>query len=437
MREWRTVPLAQVADIRVSNVDKKFVVAETPVSLCNYMDVYANEYICSDLPFMSASATEAEIARFKIQRGDVLITKDSETPDDIGIPAVVSEDIQNLVCGYHLALIRPNQDEVDPVFLCKQLARPETACYFGRYAAGSTRYGLSIRALARTPTALAPMDQQRKIVAILTSLDTAIEKTEALIEKHQQIKAGLMHDLFTRGVLPDGQLRQSEAVTTPYGDLPSGWRLGSILELTDPSRQPILTGPFGADLGQADFVDDGVPVLRIGNVQQGFIDSTSLLFVSRSKAATLSRYRIRQGDLLFARQGATTGRNALADEVAEGSLINYHIIRVALDHARCAPLFVEAAFAADIVKRQIERDKGRGTREGINTAQIKFLAFPLTDVDEQRRIAEALGAQAGAIRNLKIRRGKLKMEKAGLMQSLLTGGVTVRTGTAMTETASA
>jgi type I restriction enzyme S subunit len=117
--------------------------------------------------------------------------------------------------------------------------------------------------------------------------------------------------------------------------MPKGWRLGSLLDVADPTRQPILTGPFGADLGNDDFVTDGVPVLRIGNVQQGYLDLSDLLFVTDAKAHELERYKVRAGDLLFARQGATTGRNTLATDLVDGYLINYHIIRVALDENRC------------------------------------------------------------------------------------------------------
>src|SRR5216683_1568212 len=106
-KDWRRVSLRSVAEVRFSNVDKKTSPGELPVRLCNYMDVYANDYIVSGMPFMHASATKSEIARFRLQQGDVIITKDSETPDDIGIPAVVDDAAENLVCGYHLALIRP------------------------------------------------------------------------------------------------------------------------------------------------------------------------------------------------------------------------------------------------------------------------------------------------------------------------------------------
>jgi len=154
MSDWRTVPLHEVADIRVSNVDKKTVAGERPVRLCNYMDVYGNDYIHAGLPFMEATASAAEIERFGVQRGDLMITKDSESPDDIGIPAVVVDPIENLVCGYHLAQLRPKEGTVEPVYLAKQLALRETAVYFGQRATGSTRYGLSTRTIAQTPIRL-------------------------------------------------------------------------------------------------------------------------------------------------------------------------------------------------------------------------------------------------------------------------------------------
>ncbi len=92
---WPNKKLRDLAEIRVSNVDKKVHSTEKPVRLCNYMDVYSNEYVTNKIQFMEASATAAEIDRFSLNEGDVVITKDSETPDDIGIPAVIAEAVDN------------------------------------------------------------------------------------------------------------------------------------------------------------------------------------------------------------------------------------------------------------------------------------------------------------------------------------------------------
>jgi type I restriction enzyme, S subunit len=133
MSEWSEARLSDVAEIRFSNVDKRTIPGEVLVRLCNYMDVYGNAgYVTSDLAFMEASASTIEIERFRVERGDVLLTKDSETPDDIGIPAVVIDDIPNLICGYHLALVKPRRGQIDSAYLAKQLGSQPTARYFSR-----------------------------------------------------------------------------------------------------------------------------------------------------------------------------------------------------------------------------------------------------------------------------------------------------------------
>lgn len=270
--------------------------------------------------------------------------------------------------------------------------------------------------------------EQSAIARVLDCVDRAIEETEALLAKQERLRAGLLHDLLTRGLDADGRLRDPAThrfKPSPLGPIPVEWEVGSLVDATDPDRQPILTGPFGADLGTDDFVPDGVAVLRIGNVQHGYLDLTDLLFITPTKADQLRRYMVRSGDLLFARQGASTGRNALADERVQGFLINYHIIRVALDPSRCAPAFIEAMLNSDVAKRQVDREKGRSTREGINTEQLRELRMPLAPPSEQRAIAEVLSIQQRHRAEILAHVDGLRRLKAGLMEDLLTGRVPV------------
>ena len=104
---WKVRQLLTVAEMRVSNVDKHTKEDELPVRLCNYVDVYKNDRITQGMAFMNATASREEVERFRLQRDDVLITKDSESWDDIGVPALVTEPADDLLSGYHLALLRP------------------------------------------------------------------------------------------------------------------------------------------------------------------------------------------------------------------------------------------------------------------------------------------------------------------------------------------
>ena len=106
-QHWDTRPLKRAASVSLSNVDKLSLEGQTEVLLCNYTDVYYNDRITNAIQFMKATAPPDQISKFRLHVGDVLITKDSETPDDIAVPAVVSEELENVLCGYHLALLRP------------------------------------------------------------------------------------------------------------------------------------------------------------------------------------------------------------------------------------------------------------------------------------------------------------------------------------------
>ena len=107
----------------------------------------------------------------------------------------------------------------------------------------------------------------------------------------------------------------------------------------DENRNGIQTGPFGAQLSKQDFEITGVPVLSIGNIQYYGLELSELKYVSEEKAQSLSRFSIKEGDILFARMG-TVGRCCVAPQKAEGWLFNYHIIRVALDKALVDPRYI-------------------------------------------------------------------------------------------------
>lgn len=184
---WSVARLGHVATAWTSNVDKHTVAGEPPVRLCNYTDVYRNAAITPGMEFMAASATLDQIERFRIARGDTLITKDSETADDIGIPAYVEHEAPDLICGYHLAIVRPAPDAIDPRFLYWVMASAPTLRQWSVLAAGVTRVGIRSGDLPKAQLPLPPVQEQRAIADFLdretAQIDTLIAKQEQLIER--------------------------------------------------------------------------------------------------------------------------------------------------------------------------------------------------------------------------------------------------------------
>jgi len=193
---WKKVKLGEVCKVITSNVDKKTTPGEKLVRLCNYMDVYKNYYITSDLDFMVASATLNEIDKYQLKVHDVLLTKDSETPEDIANSACVLEASGNLLCGYHLTILRPEKQLFGP-YLNFVLNASRIRYAFSRQANGATRFGLSLSAYDMIEIPLPPIEEQQQIAETLSSAQQEIDLLKQLAEKYKTQKRGLMQKLLT------------------------------------------------------------------------------------------------------------------------------------------------------------------------------------------------------------------------------------------------
>ena len=196
-KNWLNKKLKYIAEIKFSNVDKHTIEAEIPVRLCNYVDVYKNDYITNNLEFMNATATETEIEKFTVQKGDVIITKDSEEATDIAVPTIVKEDLENVVCGYHLALIRANENEILSEYLFRKFQSSELKAYFAIEATGVTRVGLSMGEITGAKISYPNSTEEQKqivshIKAETATIDTAIAKAEREIELIREYKEAMI-----------------------------------------------------------------------------------------------------------------------------------------------------------------------------------------------------------------------------------------------------
>ena len=198
---WQVRRVANIADMRVSNVDKHVREGEEPVRLCNYVDVYHNDRIREDISFMTATAKRAEIQRFRMAVGDVLLTKDSEDWKDIGVPALVEYAGDDLVCGYHLAMLRPSDAFLDSGYLFRALGDSRVAWQFRVAANGVTRYGLSQNAISSIRIPLPPLPEQRAIARYLDDADRRIQRhistTKRQIDLLREYRTRLIADVVT------------------------------------------------------------------------------------------------------------------------------------------------------------------------------------------------------------------------------------------------
>lgn len=197
---WEIVKLKFFATTKFSSVDRHEYDEENKVQVCHYPQAYKNEKINSETELSVGTCTNKELENFALRKGQVIITKDSETADDIGVASFVEEDIQNAVCGYHLAMLETNYN-LNSEFLFRYLQSKNVSYFFEINANGVTRFGLGKSTIENLPIPLPTELEQIEIVHFLNQqtaiIGKLIRKKERLIEKIKEYRRSLISEAVT------------------------------------------------------------------------------------------------------------------------------------------------------------------------------------------------------------------------------------------------
>ena len=419
---WEVRPLKRVATVQPSNVDKKSEDDELPVLLCNYTDVYNNEEITSAIDFMQATATPQEIEKFRIVRGDVIVTKDSESPHDIAVPAYVAEDFGNTLCGYHLTQIRST--DLDGKFLFRLFQSTRFNAQFVVGANGVTRFGLPQRVINDAPVAFPPLAEQQVIARFLdhktAQIDTLIAKNEALLAALAERRTALITHAVTKGLDPAAPLRDSGIDW--LGEIPAHWeymRLRFLLDV-NPSKQHISQ--------PGDTPVSFVPMEAVG--EYGGLD----LSIEKPLDEIGTGYTyFADGDVVVAKITPCfeNGKGALASGLTNGvafGTTELHVLRPNAD------LDVRYLFYLTISRlfRKVGEAfmYGAGGQKRVPEQFISDLRLGIPPEEEQKEIASFLDQQSAHIDKLEgqvtAAIAKLKEYRAALITHAVTGKIDVR-----------
>ena len=197
----RAIRMKHVSTIVTSNVDKLTIEYERPVRLVNYTDVYYRDRLTRDLPLMQATVSDSELAKFRLVAGDVLITKDSETADDIGVASYVESSADDMVCGYHLSRIRAEAPIADGRYLFWVLVGSHARDQMSNAATGVTRFGLRADSIRNLVIRVPSLQEQRAIADYLDGetgrLDTVIDVTRHVIDLFLERRQALITGAVT------------------------------------------------------------------------------------------------------------------------------------------------------------------------------------------------------------------------------------------------
>ncbi len=402
---WKLEKLKFFAEVRNSNVDKVISEDEKPIRLCNYTDVYYNDRISSDLHFIEGSATEREVARFQLKLGQVIVTKDSERWDDIGIPALVTENMPDVLCGYHLSVFEPGP-ELDGGFLAWLCRVEPLNDQFKLAANGVTRFGLGQYPMKNAFIALPPLDTQRRIARFLDEktarIDGLIKKKRELLDRLAEKRQALITRAVTKGLDSDTTIRSNRGghQSDRKEDRRATGRAGGVTELTLPQswsskRLKYLATYNDEVLAESTDEEKEIDYVEISGVSlsHGVEEIERMTF---GQAPSRARRQVKNGDILISTVRTYLRAIASIDEASSDLIASTGFCVVRPNDDVDSGFLGWAAKSEPFVSEVVARSVGV-SYPAINASELVTIDVPLPPLDTQRRIAQFLDEKTARI----------------------------------------
>jgi len=444
-KEWEIIKAKNTSNIILSNINKKTNKFEPEVLLCNYTDVYYNDYIDKKINFMKASTSYDKKQKLSLDVGDVIITKDSESPDDIGIPSYVKETNENLVCGYHLAMFKPNKDIILGKFLFRLLESKLLREQFAMKATGITRYSISLHTIKNTIFLLPPVKEQQKIASFLdqktAQIDKIVNKKENLIEELKEYKKSVITEAVTKGKLGNKYINEAGELVDEIEMKDSGieW-IGEIPEYWDVIRWKYIIDILTDYSANGSFADlkSNVTYLNEPNYAR-LIRLTDLrvnlnndgIYVNEHAYKYLSKSKLFGGEFLIANVGAYTGHVEKMPNVNYRCTLGPNMFLVRFN-SLVTNEFMYYASKSKLIVSQLDlyKNSNASAQPSLNKSDFQSLVFAYPNKKIQVIIKKLLNKKVKkiekAIESVKESLEKYKEYKKSLIFEAVTGKIDLR-----------
>lgn len=292
---------------------------------------------------------------------------------------------------------------------------------FADIVSGSAQPQITREGLTPVAIPVPPLPEQKKIAAVLSSVDAAIEKTEAVIAQLQVVKKAMMEQLLTKG-MPGRHTRFKQ---TDLGEIPEDWEvvsLGSVIDGIDAGwspqceSRPAANGEWG--------------VLKISSVTWGTFDPTENKklpdhLVPRPNIA------VHAGDVLLSRANTPelVGRTVIVEQTYSNLMLSDKLLRLRINRLVAEPRFINLVLGAPLWRELIQdaATGSSGSMKNLSQEKLRALPIPKPATKEQDAIANIISAQDAVVRGEQLALDRLRTLKSALSSSLLSGELRVPT----------
>ncbi|MDM0630225.1 restriction endonuclease subunit S [Clostridium perfringens] len=412
--EWKILRLDELANIKRGASprpisDSKWFTNEKNVGWIRISDVTnTKKFLNATEQYLS----EEGIAKSRIvNKGDLIMSICAT----VGKPIIL-----NMLACIHDGFVlfdNLNNNLINTQYLFYLLQKKEEE--FKNMGQIGTQANLNTNIVGRTVISLPRLNEQEKIVKILSTVDKQIENTEKLIQKNQELKKGLMQQLLTKGI------GHTEFKKTEIGNIPKVWKIVKLSEISAKYKNSIVDGPFGSNLKTDDYTENGVLVMQSSYITNGKFELKDAKYISQDKANELERSKVKAGDILMAKIGANFGMAEIIPKDFQYGILSSNSLKIDLDSdVALNELYIYILkYYKD--KKFIDKLASTTAQPALSLKEIKNLKVPLFSINEQKKIALILLKLDEKIEQYKNKKEKIKDIKKGLMQQLFTGNIRV------------
>ena len=332
-------------------------------SLIRSQNVYNGAFAYEGLAFLGDSEAEA-LRGVTVHPGDLLL---NITGDSVARCCVAPEVVLPARVNQHVAIIRPRPGDFSARFLAYYLISPfmqETMLSMA--GGGGTRKALTKNMIERFIVPKPPLDQQARIVAVLDGYGDLIDNNRRRIKLLEDSVRLLFDEWFVN-------VRAS------------GWPTATLQQLCV-DQGGIQTGPFGSQLHQADYSDEGVPVVMPKDLATMRIDTQTIARIPEHLADELGRHRMQLGDIVFGRRGEI-GRRAYIGQRQVGYFCGTGCLRLRPEPARVHPRFLFEILRAPAVAGDIANRAKGSTMANLSGGALQGVLVPVPPRELQDRFA--------------------------------------------------
>ncbi|MDX8047288.1 restriction endonuclease subunit S [Gracilibacillus sp. S3-1-1] len=384
-------------------------------SFVTYRNINRNYFVDKqDLASVHVKSTENQNA---VEKGDVLFTGSSETPDEVAISSVMACEIDNLYLNSFCFGYRFNDvNKTLPDFYAYYFRADHFRKTVFPLAQGSTRYNISKNELLKVEVPVPCKKEQQKIAAILSSVDEAIEKTEQIIEQTETVKKGLMQQLLTKGI------GHTKFKKTKIGILPSSW---DVIRFDDCFHEFFdYRGRTPKKLGM-NWGNGNIPALSANNVKMGHIDFEEECYTGSEELYQrwMSKSELEQGDILFTMEAPLGNVAQVPDN--KKYILSQRVVAIRPKEFILKD-YLRYYLMSPSFQSLINRFSTGTTAKGISQKNLFPLLVAIPSMEEQIKIVNTLWNMDDKLLNENNKLNKLVSIKQGLMQQLLTGKTRVK-----------